>query len=249
MQVEGERYTLLSDVRGPLLNPGPRGAFDADGVTVSCMVPYGDRVLAYYLGWTVGVAVPFTNSIGVAVGDSRGETFSRMFRAPVLGRSETNPLTLGYPWVLRKADGWWMWFGSHLSWGEQAREMTHVIKCATSDDGTHWIAREDIAVPLAGAADPLEFAVSRPVVLEEPWGWSMWYSRCNPHYRLGYAYSRDLLHWTRADDLVRFDRVPEAWEDRERAYPCVFDHQGRRYMLYNGNDYGRTGFGLAVLES
>ena len=31
-------------------------------------------------------------------------------------------------------------------------------------------------------------------------------------------------------------------------YPCVFDWNGRRFMLYNGNDYGRTGVGLAVLE-
>jgi hypothetical protein len=30
-------------------------------------------------------------------------------------------------------------------------------------------------------------------------------------------------------------------------YPFVFDHQGRRYLLYNGNDYGKTGVGLAVL--
>ena len=31
-------------------------------------------------------------------------------------------------------------------------------------------------------------------------------------------------------------------------YPYVFDWQGRRYMLYNGNGYGLTGVGLAVLE-
>jgi hypothetical protein len=31
-------------------------------------------------------------------------------------------------------------------------------------------------------------------------------------------------------------------------YPWIFDWQGRRYMLYNGNDYGRTGLGLAVWE-
>ncbi len=28
------------------------------------------------------------------------------------------------------------------------------------------------------------------------------------------------------------------------AYP--FDHAGRRYALYNGNDYGATGIGLAL---
>jgi len=248
MQVHEGRFTLVSDVSGPLLTPGPRGAFDADGVTVSCVVPDGDRLLAYYLGWTVGVSVPFMNSIGLAIGDSGGETFDRVFQAPVLGRSEANPLTLGYPWVVRTADGWRMWFGSHLAWGERSREMTHVIKRATSHDGSHWIALDEISVPLAGASDPREFAVSRPVVLKEPWGWSMWYSKCNPHYHIGYAYSHDLLHWTRADNLIHFGWGPEDWENRERAYPCLFDHEGRRYMLYNGNDYGRTGFGIAMLE-
>jgi hypothetical protein len=32
-----------------------------------------------------------------------------------------------------------------------------------------------------------------------------------------------------------------------QAYPFVFDEGGRRYMLYNGDGYGRTGIGLAVL--
>ena len=29
------------------------------------------------------------------------------------------------------------------------------------------------------------------------------------------------------------------------CYPCVFDWAGETWMLYNGNGYGRTGFGLA----
>jgi hypothetical protein len=28
----------------------------------------------------------------------------------------------------------------------------------------------------------------------------------------------------------------------------VFDHGGHRYLLYNGNDYGRDGIGYAVAE-
>jgi hypothetical protein len=32
-------------------------------------------------------------------------------------------------------------------------------------------------------------------------------------------------------------------------YPCVFDHGGRRYLLYSGNGFGKAGFGIAVLES
>jgi hypothetical protein len=32
------------------------------------------------------------------------------------------------------------------------------------------------------------------------------------------------------------------------CYPFVFDHAGSRFMLYNGNGYGKTGFGIAVWE-
>ena len=32
-------------------------------------------------------------------------------------------------------------------------------------------------------------------------------------------------------------------------YPFVFDHKGQRFMLYNGNGYGKTGFGMAVLTN
>jgi len=32
------------------------------------------------------------------------------------------------------------------------------------------------------------------------------------------------------------------------AYPFVFDDKNDRYMLYNSNDYGKTGIGLAMLN-
>jgi len=31
-------------------------------------------------------------------------------------------------------------------------------------------------------------------------------------------------------------------------YPYVFYHKEKRYMLYNGNGFGKTGFGLAVFS-
>jgi hypothetical protein len=32
------------------------------------------------------------------------------------------------------------------------------------------------------------------------------------------------------------------------CFPCVVDVRGRRYMFYNGNRHGATGFGYAVLD-
>jgi len=36
------------------------------------------------------------------------------------------------------------------------------------------------------------------------------------------------------------------WDSQMVEYPFVFDHAGARYMLYSGNTFGQTGFGLAV---
>lgn len=128
--------------------------------------------------------------------------------------------------------------------------MKHVIKEAVSTDGFNWAPSGTVSIPLKGSADPEEFAVSRPTVIAEGDGsWSMWYARRRPGYELGFASSSDGgMTWQRKDELIRWKDKPFGWDDLEQTYPCVFDHGGHRYMLYNGNGYGRSGFGLAILE-
>jgi hypothetical protein len=78
----------------------------------------------------------------------------------------------------------------------------------------------------------------------------MWYSYrdLNSTYRIGYAESFDGLKWTRLDDIVRLDLSANGWDNEMICYPFILDHEGSRYMLYNGNGYGRTGFGIAKLN-
>jgi hypothetical protein len=80
----------------------------------------------------------------------------------------------------------------------------------------------------------------------------MWYSyRAQKNidtYRIGYAESNDGISWVRKDEEIGIDVSNEGWDSEMICYPYIFDHNGKRYMLYNGNGYGKTGFGLAVLE-
>ena len=78
-------------------------------------------------------------------------------------------------------------------------------------------------------------------------GYTMWYAYRGERYRIGCARSRDGVTWTRHDD-EGLDASGEGWDSDAVAYPWIVDAGGRRYMLYNGNDYGRTGIGLAVLD-
>jgi hypothetical protein len=75
----------------------------------------------------------------------------------------------------------------------------------------------------------------------------MWFAVRGAKYEIGLAESADGRRWTR---LSTGGLRPAAgdWDSEMVEYPCIFDWQGRRYMLYNGNEYGRTGVGLAIQE-
>ena len=74
----------------------------------------------------------------------------------------------------------------------------------------------------------------------------MWYSYRGPSYRIGYAESADGIVWTRRDSTSVVPPSESGWDSEMTTYPVVVRRGDRLYMLYNGNDYGRTGIGLAL---
>jgi hypothetical protein len=232
---------------GPWLEPGPPGAFDDAGTSVSWVgwTPEGG-IDCWYLGWALGVSVPFRTAIGRAHAGPGERRMTRFSFAPALDRDAIDPLSVGYPWLLTGPDRWSIWYGTHRCPPQDGRAIDHVIRRARSaDGGATW--RRDTAPALAHETQE-EWAQSRPSVVRDAAGWHMWYGRRFETYRIGYAHSADGVRWIRADEAVSFVAPAAEWEQGGRAYPAVFDHAGRRWMLYNGAGYGRTGFGLAVLE-
>jgi hypothetical protein len=236
---------VLAVSEEPVLRPGALGAFDDSGVSLACLVVEHDVTYLYYTGWNLGVTVPWRNSIGLAA-STDGLHFERVSPAPVLDRNRVDPFSLSYPFVRHDAEGWRMWYGSNLRWGPEQRDMDHILKYATGSDAATWSPTGAICI---GIERPEEYAFSRPCVMRDGDRWRMWYSFRGAAYRIGYAESDDGIVWTRHDDRAGIGVGPEEWDAESVEYPWVFDHEGARYLLYNGNRYGLTGFGLAVLES
>jgi hypothetical protein len=229
----------------PVVAPGPIGTFDDSGTSMGCIVHHGGRRYLYYLGWNLGVTVPWRNSIGLAVSEGPDAPFVRVSLAPILDRNRVDPYSVSYPWVMVEESRWRMWYGSNLSWGTEQEQMNHLFKYAESADGVHWNPEGVIALQFK---DSSEYAMSKPSVIQDEDLFRMWYSYRGAAYRIGYAESHDGIAWTRRDEAVGIEPSASGWDAEAICYPCVFDHDGQRYMLYNGGRYGDTGFGLAVME-
>ena len=230
----------------PVLDLGALGTFDDAGVTSSCLVSVGERRYLYYTGWTRGVSVPFYLHVGLAISENNGP-FRRLSRAPLLDRSPADPYLTASPCVRVDGDGWKMWYVSGSEWKATDAGPRHYynIRYAESMDGVVWHRDGRTCVDYANET---EHAFARPCVIRDADRFRMWYAVRGDRYRIGFAQSVDGMSWSRLDDLAGLHPGGDGWESEMVEYPWVFDDNGRRVMLYNGNDYGRSGVGLAVWD-
>ncbi len=230
----------------PILAPGGLGEFDDSGAMATWLTIHNGQKSLYYIGWNLGVTVPFHNAIGLSI-NTLGDEFVRYSNGPIVDRSMHEPHFCASCCVLPGEEFWRMWYLSCTGWRmrEGKPEHKYHIKYAESRDGINWQRDGFVAIDFANNQ---EYAISRPSVVHDSDRWRMWYSFRGRSYRIGYAESEDGRQWKRLDDQVGIDVSTTGWDSEMIEYPFVFDHKGQRYMLYNGNGYGRTGFGLAVLE-
>ena len=258
IEVEADRPANVIYVHTePVLGLGKLGAFDDSGAMPCSIVNRGDRKYLYYIGWNQGVTVPYRNAVGVACSMDGGLTFQRVYPGPVVDRTMMEPYFCASPFALYDEEErkWKLWYASATEWKvvHGRPEPVYQVKYAESADGFHWRRENIVCLEYSFEGE----ANARPCVVKENGRYSMWYcyrgsvdyrTRKEQSYRLGYAESADGVKWERKDAEVGIERSEEGWDSLMMEYPYVYEHKGRKYMLYNGNGFGETGFGYAVLD-
>jgi hypothetical protein len=242
--------TLMLGVGGRVLGPGPLCGFDQDGQMPSFSSRNGDYADLWYSGW---LALPsgYHNSMGLAISRDGGRSFVRSHPGPVMDRTETEPYLCVTPCIVND-HGPRMWYITGLRWEmiNGRAEPIYGIAHAQVIAGSGWERDGKLVVQ---QNSPTE-CFSRPWVLKQSDGWRMWYSYRGAMdyrdghgaYKIGYATSDDSHHWVRRDSEFILPRGD--FDSTMQAYPAVFQVRGKTYLLYNGNGFGKRGFGLAVME-
>lgn len=229
----------------PFFTHGEQGSYYEHGVSVGGCYSVDGIVYMLFMGWQNTDGKHWRGDIGRLLLDNKLE-LSIKDESPLIGISSVDPISLSYPFVIKEKWGYKMWYGSTLEWESQDTEMIHVINSATSLDGESW-SLEGLAVPYH---KNLCQAFSRPTVIRNGDGsLDMWFSyrgAKGEKYKIGHAYSPDSISWELELSPLGLETSAHGWDSDMVEYPYAVEHKGKRFLFYSGNDYGKTGIGLAV---
>lgn len=245
IDIDISRLEVVDALSKTIFKYGTNDSFFSHGVSIGNCYTQGNKSYILFMGWQLRNSEHWKGEIGRL--ELINKTSLSLDPTSAFMKLDGNdPISLSYPYVTYHEEIYKMWYGSTLDWTSENGEMIHVIKYATSKDGENW-EKHGLAIPYKiGVAQ----AFSKPSVIIDEKGYHMWYSYRSgdgTKYRIGYSFSNDGLNWKRKHEEVGIDVSESGWDSEMICYPFVFEHNGKKYMLYNGNDYGKTGFGIAKL--
>ena len=244
----------------PIIGDGVIGAYDEHGIFPFHVFRERDSLYGFISGWSRRRSVPVETAIGLSCSYDGGETFRRLGNGPVLASSPKEPFLVGDPFVCAGRDIYHLWYIFGVSWhrrpGHPAPERTYKIGHAISRDLKNWTKPTEGERIINDRLGETE-AQALPTIIFRDGLFHMIFCyrasfdfRDNPAngYRLGYATSVDGSKWSRDDKSLGLERSGYGWDSEMMCYPHLFALDGQVHLLYNGNEFGKTGFGLAVLE-
>lgn len=233
--------------KSPVVALGRKGTLDENGTGYPTVIKIENDYYLFHLGWIQGVHVPWYNGLFLSK-SSNGIDFKRVSEAPIFDRNHSDPLGIGSMCLLKEGHSFSFWYSRFESWGKDGDDKKHYynIKRAHNNGVTDsWEVNDQICINFESDD---EYAIAKPSVIKIDNTYIMWYSYRGESYKIGFAYSKDGQNWTRNDKLTGLDYSEEGWDSEMLCYPHVFESGDQYYMLYNGNDYGKTGVGLAKTD-
>ncbi|MEJ7610079.1 MAG: hypothetical protein WKF88_02755 [Ferruginibacter sp.] len=239
--------TVLGYSQVPALDIGLPGCFDDNGVVPTAVVQREGKLFLYYAGYQLVKNVRFIAFTGLAVSDDHGISFKRFKNTPVLERSTEEFLFRAIHTIFYDEGKWKVWYGAGSSFIDGSNKSLPVynIRYMESADGITFPDKGSVVLNTALQ----EHRVGRPYVIKSDNKYLMFFgaSTDSQAYRLAYAESADGINWQRKDQDLGIGYKEGEFDSDMSAYPALVMIRDRMYLFYNGNEYGKEGFGLALL--
>ncbi len=241
-----------------IISLGDLGCFDEHGIFPFNPLRVDNKIYGYTSGWTRRKSVAIDSGIGLVISEDNGETYKRTGNGPILSSSLFEPFLVIDGFVKKFNNLFYMFYIFGKKWCEPCEnyssERVYKIGFATSNDGINWNKANRCIIE--DKIDENE-CQALPTVIKHGDRYHMYFSYRSmigfredksKGYRLGYAYSDDLSTWIRDDASIEITQENNSWDSDMMCYPNIFEMDNEIYLLYNGNEFGKNGFGLAKLN-
>ncbi|MCK9208654.1 MAG: hypothetical protein M0P66_16200 [Salinivirgaceae bacterium] len=236
---------------------GNLGEFDEHGIFPFHVYKDFKNIKAYTTGWSRRKSVSVETAIGYAESHDGGESFIKLGNGPIMTANVNEPFLVCDGFIFKEEDLYYMYYIYGIKWSKPSEneeaERVYKIAMATSNDGLNWV--RDSKCIISDVIDENE-CQALPTVLKFGNKYHMYFcfrdmigfrTDETKGYRIGYAYSEDLKKWIRDDENSGIGLSEFGWDSKMMCYPHIFKLEDHIYMLYNGNEFGKYGFGLAKL--
>ena len=248
---------VLKINKSAVLTHGVFGSFDEFGQMPADIIKVGEnKYYMYFTGWSRGISTPYITTIGLAVSKDNCKTFKKIFNGPILGINKFDPILVNGPSVIKVDDTFHMFYSSATKWIEidGRKEVFYYVKKATSKNGIDWIVNNDFCIETI-IDDEVQNAPRVSLVNDE---YHMWFcyrkginfrNEIDAGYRLGLATSKDLINWKRIpENSIGIKKSESGWDSEMMCYPYMICDKSKYLLFYNGNYFGKVGFGYAELK-
>ena len=144
-----------------------------------------------------------------------------------------------------------MWYVAGSNWiNLNGKEMpVYDLRYQESPDGLSWCETGTLSMKISQSD---EYGFGRPwVVKNKKNQFELFYSvrrKSFSAYRLGYATSDDGVNWKRKDNQLGLDVSKNSFDSDAIMYSSIINCHGSTYCFYNGNEFGKDGIAVAILD-
>jgi hypothetical protein len=227
-----------------LLSENDFPTFASDGVSLGGILDNYECHSIFFMGWKAPVDRHWYGELGQLRIKNNANLSIAIDQDPTLVIGRDEPISISYADSGQIGESVFMWYGTTETWDGGNGEMIHTIKVREFSNGK-WINPKTVIEPIIGYAQ----AFSKPSFINLLGTPILAFSyRGNSNkYRIGFC---TLTESGIGSEFKWENFLPNenSWESEMVEYPFLFQHKQELKMLYNGNNYGRTGFGMATLK-
>lgn len=237
-------FYLLYDHKQPISDLGQPGMFDEDGMIPSSIGSYGGKRYLYYTGWSKrsGPKILYENSVGALEINDNG-SYDKVSTGPLISKSINVPFFCGHLTIDSETTNvgyilnCWQWVNG---------DPNYIVSEAVTRDGLRWDVIEGVAISTKGDEGGI-CSVNR-IGDKRIYCVRNWKDFRNNHensYSIQYS---ELVNenWVRRGVVPGLEKTGDLkqWDGMMNCYPFIYNN----YIFYNGNEFGKTGFGYAELQ-